>query len=111
MEINDRIAQIISYYDIEQKELAEKIEVAAATISKIVKGLSIPGGKILIQILAQYPDISAEWLMRGNGNMLINQSKSNQSGETETTITQTQYQELLARIDKLSNDFEDLKNE
>lgn len=108
MEINQRIADIINYYGIEQKELAKKIDVTAATISKIVKGLSIPGGRILVQVLEQYPDISAEWLMRGQGDMLINKSKL---GNQETTITQTQYQDLLRRFEKLANDFEDLKNE
>lgn len=32
--------------------------------------LSQPGGDMLVKILTIYPDLSAEWLMRGEGDMI-----------------------------------------
>jgi len=34
---------------------------------------SAPGGDMLVNILTTYPQLSAEWLMRGEGNMLRSQ--------------------------------------
>lgn len=32
---------------------------------------SQPGGDMLLKVLTLYPTLSAEWLLRGNGNMLL----------------------------------------
>lgn len=111
MDINYRIAEIINHYDIEQQEIAKKISVTPATISKIVKGLSVPGGRVLVEILAQYPEVSAEWLMRGTGNMLLNQSKSTELQESHISITQTQYDDLIKDIKELKSRVRNLEDE
>lgn len=106
-DINDRIKFIQDYYGLKQKEFAHKVGVTPGAISKINKHLSMPSGDLLWNILNEFTDISAEWLMRGSGSI-----KKSYSQQINTpTITQTQYQELLQRFEKLSNDFDKFKNE
>ncbi len=49
---------------------------------------STPGGDALVKILAIYPDLSADWLMTGNGEMLRTQPSTNIStGESRQLPT------------------------
>ena len=58
---------------------------------------SQPGGDMIVKVLTLYPQLSAEWLLRGKGEMLIN----NESGQT-TDQAQQQVQEPPMQImDKL----------
>ncbi|PHN06831.1 helix-turn-helix domain-containing protein [Flavilitoribacter nigricans] len=111
MEINQRIKGIIDYYQLEQQEFAEKIGVSESTISVTVRNIKPVGAKVVFNILREFPDVSCEWLIRGDGEMLLRKSESKQLKEPQSTITQTQYQDLLQRLEKLSNDFDDFRNE
>jgi transcriptional regulator with XRE-family HTH domain len=104
LEINNRILEIIRYYELDQRQFAEQIGITPASVSKIVKGISVPGGKILIGILTRYPDISAEWLMRGKGYMLLKKSLPEWS-----PLNWPQYHELLKKMEKLRKDVDGLK--
>lgn len=44
---------------------------------------SQPGGDMIVKVLTLYPDLSAEWLMRGEGNML----KSNNTDVSQNSYT------------------------
>ena len=44
---------------------------------------SQPGGDVIVKVLTLYPDLSAEWLMRGEGNML----KSNNTDVSQNSYT------------------------
>lgn len=45
---------------------------------------SAPGGDMLVKILTAYPELSAEWLMRGEGSMLRGQNNFISSDLVET---------------------------
>lgn len=44
---------------------------------------SQPGGDMIVKILTLYPDLSAEWLMRGEGNM-FRSNNTNTSQDSQT---------------------------
>lgn len=73
--INQRIAQLIKAFGDSESAFAKRIEVSSSVMFNIVnkKGrMSYPSGPVLEKILDLQIDdaqISAEWLMRGVGEM------------------------------------------
>lgn len=51
---------------------AELLDIQPATLSHIMSDRNKPSRDLLIKILDTFPNVSAEWLMRNKGNMLIN---------------------------------------
>lgn len=67
--IAERVACIVAQkYDGVYSRLAKAITVDAATIKAILEGKSKPSWKVLDGILQVHPEISSEWLMRGEGD-------------------------------------------
>ena len=75
--INCRIREFINYLDITDSAFAKKIGVTQSVIASMFLRGTEPSAKVISSILAVFDDISAEWLLRGKGEMLIsaNQSK------------------------------------
>lgn len=75
--INGRIREFINYLDITDSAFAKKIGVTQSVIASMFLRGTEPSAKVISSVLAVFDDISAEWLLRGKGEMLIsaNQSK------------------------------------
>ena len=75
--INGRIREFINYLDITDSAFAKKIGVTQSVIASMFLRGTEPSAKVISSILAVFDDRSAEWLLRGKGEMLIsaNQSK------------------------------------
>jgi hypothetical protein len=75
MSINSRIAEIIKAFGDSESAFAKRMEVSSSVMFNLVnpKGrLSYPSGPVLEKLLLLELDgqrISAEWLMRGEGEM------------------------------------------
>lgn len=68
--VNERINMIIREYDYKSvNQLANKIGVARTSLNDIVKNNAEPKYSTLLKILEAEPSISAEWLLRGEGEM------------------------------------------
>lgn len=84
--INERISEIISNMGYKSKRaFAEKIGVAQTSLNDILNGAE-PKFSTLNKILIAEPLISAEWLMRGEGNMLKSDKGLQKVTEKEFTI-------------------------
>lgn len=107
MPINKRIVQLLNELNIEQQELAQQIGVSKTTISKIVNGEGSAGAKVIIGILSTYPFISAEWLIRGKGRMLLI-SEMVESKAGEPTVKYSDLAEKkIAEIEEIVQGLED----
>ncbi|HBJ20570.1 MAG TPA: hypothetical protein DDY95_05495 [Bacteroides sp.] len=79
--VNERIAQIIFQCGYKSKRsFAEKIGVAQTSLNDILRGAE-PKYSTLYKILEAEPLISAEWLLRGKGEMLIASSPNEKKEE------------------------------
>lgn len=68
-----RINKIISYSKLNKSKFAKDIGMEQTTVNNQLigkRGLSID---LVLSVLASFPDISAEWLLRGNGDMKISE--------------------------------------
>ena len=71
--INGRIREIILSAGITDSAFAKRIGVTQAVIASMFQRGTEPSAKVLTSILLTYEDISAEWLLRGKGQMLLSE--------------------------------------
>lgn len=65
--IKDRILSFIHYLNIGQNKFEKSCGLSCGTISSIKQA---PNGTTLLKIIEAYPDLSTDWLMKGEGEML-----------------------------------------
>ena len=70
MKIVERLRLLIEDKGYNPKTFAEKIGMAQRTINNYVNG-RFPSYEAIHAILQTFPDVSAEWLLRGEGGMYI----------------------------------------
>lgn len=71
MIINQRIRDLIESKGCSITSFAKKIGIAQTTLNNYFKYNRYPAYETLQAILMTFPDVSAEWLMRGEGEMYI----------------------------------------
>lgn len=117
MAIYQRVKRILEDKSISVNALSKKIIVAQATLNPQLKGDRTLAANIVEKILCAFPDVSAEWLMRGVGTMYSNQDADDYScmvAETshcekskiedsrqDDSIWKAKYEELEKRYDQL----------
>ena len=69
--ILQRIKDLINAKGFNVNSFAHEIGIAQTTLSTYFKKDRFPAYETLHSILAAFPDVSAEWLMRGEGSMYI----------------------------------------
>ena len=71
--INGRIREIILSAGITDSAFAKRIGVTQSVRASMFQRGTEPSAKVLTSILLTYEDISAEWLLRGKGQMLLSE--------------------------------------
>jgi len=69
-EIKDRIKQLIASKTLTPAKFADIIGVQRSGISHILSGRNKPSLDVLNKILVSFPDVSGDWLITGEGEML-----------------------------------------
>ena len=69
--LNSRIKDIIEYFGMSTTKFAKSIGINQSVLGTMFTKGTEPSAKTIMAILSTYQDISAEWLMRGIGNMII----------------------------------------
>lgn len=79
MQVGDRISALLQHYGLSAYSLAAKLGYEGPQkLYKLVQNKSKPGYETLMDILNQFPELSAEWLMRGEGPMVHGEESSEQ---------------------------------
>lgn len=74
--IKERIFDFLEYKGIKKVDFFEATGIEPSNFKGKNK-TSQPGGDMLVKILTSYPELSANWLMTGRGEMLIEPTKEN----------------------------------
>lgn len=122
--INGRIREIINSIQITDNAFAKKIGVTQSVIASMFQRGTEPSAKVLTAILSTFTDISAEWLLRGNGTMLLSKTpidsnieRMNRLVDTITTLQgalndkEKMTQLLEEKIKRLESELAMTKNE
>ena len=112
----ERIKTLIAYLGLSTRAFAIKCGLRQNTLSNQLNGMRELSLSTVAAILEAYPEVSAEWLMRGNGQMLIQTDDNsaeiiriNKLVDTITTLQETinakseQIATLTERIKQLEN--------
>ena len=67
--INQRIRKLINVLGVSDNQFAKNIGIAQSAISSMFSRNTEPSSKVISAILTAYAEVSAEWLIMGNGNM------------------------------------------
>lgn len=77
--ITERIQAIIRHHGLTASAFADKLGVQRSGMSHIFSGRNKPSLDLVIKILDTFPEISIDWLLKGEGEM--------QKGEVQPEIT------------------------
>lgn len=87
--INSRIREIINFTHVTDNAFAKKIGVTQSVIASMFQRGTEPSAKILTAILSTFTDISAEWLLRGKGTMLLSETTLDSNLERMNRLVDT----------------------
>ncbi|MFP4025883.1 MAG: helix-turn-helix domain-containing protein [Thiohalospira sp.] len=71
--MRERILALLKDKQISATKLADLINVQRSSISHILSGRNKPSFDFIEKILVAYPDLNAQWLITGKGEMYIHQ--------------------------------------
>ena len=89
--IYQRVKLVLEDKSISVNSLYKQINVAQATINPQLRGDRTLAANIVAKILTAFPDVSAEWLMRGVGTMYINHDADDSSYMVAETPHRKEY--------------------
>ena len=72
----DRIRQVMEWTNMSQQEFAEKLQISPASLSSVFSGRTRPTSLYISAIHREFPQISVNWLMFGEGQMLLPKTES-----------------------------------
>ena len=75
MELKERLQKVIDYSKLSVRAFAMKCGIKQPTLFRYLNGGSEPVFSVLYNIIHNYPEISCEWLLMGDGNMLKEDNK------------------------------------
>lgn len=76
MGVDKRIKRLIDHFELNVSSFSKSIGLTGnVTIHKIVKGESSPSFATLSKIKETYPEVNIDWILSGEGDMLITNQK------------------------------------
>lgn len=79
----ERIKELIAYTGLSDRAFALKCGLKQNTFSRQLNGLNEVSIQTSLSILSTFPEISAEWLLRGTGEMLLTSEQPTASNESD----------------------------
>ena len=100
MDINKRIKEIKEYSRLGQQEFADKAGLSKAVVSRVLNEKANAGMKVVFQVLEAFPEVNADWLIRGRGEMIVEKKQQNKqiSLEKEVKNLRTRIEDLERKI-------------
>ena len=83
LDIQKRIEDFMQKINVSENEFAPMIGIPQTTINGYSRGKNKPSLAYVMAVIDRFPELSAEWLLRGEGEMF----RSNPSGTSAVTIT------------------------
>ena len=74
-QINMRVKEILDHTALTPSEFSSEVGISRSNLAHILSGRNQPGFAMLEKILMAFPQIRAEWLITGMGNMLKSEAE------------------------------------
>ena len=85
--MNRRFQTILDLENLSPAQLADRLGVQRSGISHILSGRNKPSFELLQRVVQSFPEISAEWLITGNGKPLKEQNQAAASGAASSAAS------------------------
>lgn len=85
--INQRIREFIDSLGINDNQFAKSIGITQSVIASMFSRNTEPSSKVVVSILNAYANLSAEWLMRGEGSMIKNENNITKHDDMSREMT------------------------
>lgn len=85
--MNRRFQTILDLENLSPAQLADRLGVQRSGISHILSGRNKPSFELLQRVVQSFPEISAEWLITGNGKPLKEQNQAATSGAASSATS------------------------
>lgn len=82
-----RINELISHSELSKNAFANKISMEQTTVNNQLIGKRGVSIDLILNILLAFPEVSSEWLLRGEGEMIKGESGLPQSENESSNIT------------------------
>lgn len=107
--VYQRLMSILENKQLSVNALSKIIGMSQTTLNTQLKGERTLAASVVEKFLLSFPDVSAEWVMRGTGSMYLDQTKTNVTEVTsesnqstkDDSLWQAKYEELEKRYDQL----------
>lgn len=105
--MKDRIIQFLKEMNLTSTKFADVIGVQRSSISHILSGRNKPSFDFIEKMLVAYPDIDAQWLITGKGDMYLNQpslfNQDNHKNENSLSSRELNIQNPISNQPELTN--------
>jgi len=93
MSEKDRIELILQQEGISSGQFAAEIGIQSSTLSHLLNNRNKPSLEVIKKILNRYPEISSDWLIRGEGSMYRDSKKSQPLNLFDNVVVNTSFTE------------------
>ena len=112
--MKERIIQFLSENNLTSTKFADVIGVQRSSISHILSGRNKPSFDFIEKMLLAYPELNAQWLITGKGNMFSNQSllfsKDEDQSQNNLTPRESNIQNLIKEEPAIVDSEQELDN-
>ena len=81
--VYQRVKQVIDANGISITKLSIELNIPQTTLNRQVSGVSTLSSAVVESILAYFPNLSAEWLLRGKGEMYLQTQDSKEENSSD----------------------------
>lgn len=107
MDVNQRLKFLIKKLNLNITSFSKEIGISQSSIRNIVDGENQPSAKVLIPILERYPELNANWLLVGTGEIFFNEKNQVQEEKVEYKTAQQEVEALKKEIELLRGSLKD----
>ena len=112
LSLNSKIREIISFYKLSDRQFAIRIGVTQSVIASMFQKGTEPSSKVIRSVLSAFPEISADWFLRDEGEILKSPNKETECMEslleTISTIqdTMNNYKDTILSLNERIKELE-----
>ncbi len=113
MALNKRIAEALKHFNKSRNEFASYAGVSHQYVSSIINGKSNPGLTPINKLLEFIPELNANWLLKGQGEIAIDLGKQEkgEAKERESTDLRVSLENCQRDKERLWGEIEDQKKD
>nr|DAO86757.1 MAG TPA: SOS-response transcriptional repressor [Caudoviricetes sp.] len=97
-----RIESLRDYFGLSTRAFALKCGLNQPSLDRMLKGINALNINCISAILATFPDVSAEWLLRGEGDMFKSQSRETERINTLLDTITTLQEAINAKSETIA---------